>query len=133
MSEYSYDVGKDKNEISLMVDIDTIGLAATRAIIVDLNTNDPADPVAHSENATGDIAEKNIGSAKKIKGKLLSILTKIDLIGDADSNKKESERLSGKYYLDGGDDGYIYFDVPRKRVAADFSRVILNMEIDLTT
>lgn len=133
MSSYSYDVGKDPNRISLMVDIDTIGLAASRAIVVDLQTEDPAKPVGHSENATGDIMEKDIGPAKELKGKLLSILTKIDLIGDMETNKKECARLTVKYYLDGGQDGYIYFDDPRKTVAADFSRVILNMEIDLTT
>ena len=132
MASYSYSAGKDQNRISLMVDIDTIGLAATRAIVVDLQTEDPAEAVGHSENATGDIPEKDIGTAKKLKGKLLSILTKIDLIGDEEANKKECARLAGKYYLDGGKDGYVYFDDPRKTVAADFSRVILNMEIDLT-
>jgi hypothetical protein len=133
MADYSYDVGGDTSQISLMVDIDTIGLAATRAIVLDLSTTDPAVPVGHSENATGDIKEGNIGTGKQLKGKLLSVLTKIDLIGDAAANKTESERLSGKYYIDGGKDGYIYFDAPVKVIATDFSRVILNMEIDLTT
>ena len=133
MADYSYDVGIDTSQISLMVDIDTVGLAATRAIVLDLNTTDPAKPVGHSENATGDIREVSIGTGKQLKNKLLSVLTKIDLIGDADANKKESERLSGKYYLDGGKDGYIYFDAPVKVIADDNSRVILNMEIDLTT
>ena len=133
MSKYGYNLGKDSNEIKFMVDLDSTGLAATRAIVIDLNSSDPAEAVAHSENATGDIAEKIIGDGKKLKGKMLSVLTKIDLVGDVAANKKECERLSAKYYLDGGADGHIYFNDPRKRVAADFSRVVLNMEIDLTS
>ena len=132
MSSYSYDVGKDPNRISLMVDIDTIGLAASRATVIDLASTDPATSVAHSVNATGDIAEQEIGTAKTLKNKRLSILSKIDLIGDKDENEKESKRIAVKYYLNGGKDGYLYFDDPVKVVADDFSTVFLLMQIDLT-
>jgi len=131
MSKYSYDVGKDTNAISLMADVDTVGLAASRASVIDLVATDPARAVAHSVNATGDIAEQEIGGAKTLKNKQLSILTKIDLIGDEESNEKECKRISVKYYLDGGKDGYLYFDDPLKVVADDFSTVFLLMQIDL--
>ncbi|MGB4846188.1 MAG: hypothetical protein WBP16_17095 [Ferruginibacter sp.] len=132
MSIYSYDVGKDSSRIALMADIDTIGLAASRATVLDLSSTDPSESVAHSVDATGDIAEQEIGTGKTLKKKQLTILTKIDLIGDKEAKKKESERISAKYYLDGGKDGYLYFDDPIKVVADDFSTVFLLMEIDLT-
>jgi hypothetical protein len=128
----TYDVGKGSQQIRLAVDIDTIGLAASRAIIVDLNSADPAKPVAHSENATGDIAQKQIGTAKGLKNKRLSILTKIDLIGDPGDLKKECERITGKYILDDGKEGHVVFNDPQKVVADDFSTVILFKQIDLT-
>jgi len=128
----TYNVGKGSQQIRLAVDIDTIGLAASRAIAVDLNSTDPATPVAHSDNATGDIAQKQIGTAKVLKNKRLSVLTKIDLIGDLDSRKKESERISGKYILDDGKDGHMVFDDPDKVVADDFTTVILFKQVDLT-
>lgn len=128
----TYRVGKGQQQIKLSVDITTIGLAASRAIVVDLNSNDPALPVAHSDNATGDIAQTKIGTAKSLKNKRLSVLTKIDLIGSIAEKKKESERLTGKYILDDGIDGHQIFDDPDKIVADDFSVVILYKEIDLT-
>ncbi|MEP7239038.1 MAG: hypothetical protein ABI685_14260 [Ferruginibacter sp.] len=128
----TYNVGKGSQQIRLAVDIDTIGLAASRAIVVDLNSTDPAVPVAHSDNATGDIAQKQIGKPKALKAKRLSVLTKIDLIGSEDERKKESERISAKYILDDGKDGHVVFDDGVKVVADDFTTVILFKQVDLT-
>ncbi len=112
-------------------DIDTIGLAASRAIIIDINSPGPGSPVAHSENATGDIAQKEIGNADAVKNKRLSILTKIDLIGDLEARKTESKRLTGKYTLSGGEDGLKEFNDPIKTVHDNFSTVFLHKPIDL--
>ena len=129
----TYQVGNGTQEIDLAVDIDTFGLAASRAIVLDLNSSDPAVTVGVSSNATGDIEEKEIGTADSLKGKRLSILTKIDLIGDQASNTAESERLAGIYSLNNGAEGFKVFDTPEKTVAADFSSVVLFQIIDLIT
>lgn len=128
----TYKVGNGSQQIKLAVDIDTIGLAASRAIVVDLRSRTPAIAVAHSDNATGDIVQKQIGMATALAGKRHSIMTKIDLIGDdLDAKKIECDRLTGKYFLDFGEEGHKEFDDPIKTVATDFSTVILFKVIDL--
>ena len=128
----TYQVGNGTQQINMTVDIDTFGLAASRAAVFDIATQDPSHKVGCSTGATGDIPQTQIGQAFSLQNKQLSVLTKIDLIGDATFKQKESVRLGGKYILDGGLDGYKVFDNPEKKVADDFSSVILAMLIDFT-
>ena len=127
----TYQVGNGTQQINLAVDINTLGLAASRAIVLDLSSPAPALTVGVSSNATGDIQEKEIGTGDSLKNMRLSILTKIDLIGDQESNRTESERLTGIYSLNSGAEGFKMFDKPEKTVAADFSSVVLFQIIDL--
>ena len=128
----TYQVGDGTQQINLAVDIDTFGLAASRAIVFDTATNDPTHKVGCSTTATGDIPQTPIGQAMLLQNKQLSVITKIDLNGDASFKQKESARLGGKYILDDGLDGHQVFDNPEKTVADDFSSVILSMFIDFT-
>jgi len=127
----TYRVGNGAQQINLAVDINTLGLAASRAIVLDLSSPAPALTVGVSTNATGDIQEREIGIPDSLKNMRLSILTKIDLIGDQASNSAESERLTGIYSLNNGAEGFKMFDKPEKTVAADFSSVVLFQIIDL--
>ena len=128
----TYQVGNGTQQIIMTVDIDTFGLAASRAVVFDTETNDPTRKVGCSTNATGDIPQTPIGQAISLQNKQLSVLTKIDLIGDASFKQNECGRLGGKYILDDGLDGLKEFDNPEKTVADDFSSVILSMLIDFT-
>ena len=128
----TYQVGDGPTQIKLAVDLDTVGLAASRALVLDLNSSDPSITVGKSLDATGDIPRKDIGTAASLKNKRLSILTKIDLIAGSTADKKrESERLTMKYILEDGSQGHAAFTDPDKIVADDFSTVILFKEVDL--
>jgi hypothetical protein len=128
----TYKVGNTLDQIKLEVDISTFGLAASRAILVDLNSPAPGISVASSQDATGDIGKTEIGKAKNIKNRRLSIFTKIDLLGDdVAARKLESENLTGKYTLDGGPNGSEVFGTPIKTVDDEFLTVFLHKPIDL--
>jgi hypothetical protein len=127
----TYQTGQSNSSIKMIVDIDTFGLAATRAIVVDLSSTAPGVSVGVSSDATGDIKERSIGISKDLSGKQLSIFTKIDLLGSEADNKKEAERLTGRYFLSGGTEENKMFDSPEKGVAQDFSSVVLLKLIDL--
>jgi len=127
----TYKVGIQSQQIKLSVDINTFGLAASRAIVLDMASTAPGITVAKSQNATGDIPRKNIGTAVMLANKRLSILSKIDLVGSDEDNELEAGRVGAKYILDDGEEGHIEFDDPVKKIAADFSTVILFKVIDL--
>jgi hypothetical protein len=84
----SYLVGNGTQQIKMAVDIDTFGLAASRAVVFDIATQDPSNKVGCSTNATGDISQTQIGQTVSMQNKRLSIITKIDLIGDASFKQK---------------------------------------------
>ncbi len=128
----NYRVGSGSSQITLEVDINTFGLAASRAIVLNILSNDPETTVGHSLNATGDIPRKDIGSRDFLVGKRLSIMTKIDLLGSLAERKKEAERLTAKYILHQGPDGPLSVSDPMKVIAKDFKTVILYREFDLT-
>jgi len=101
--EKTYNLGNSVSSISLGADIDTIGLAASRATIY---KDGSATAVAHSVDATGDIANQEIGKSNDLKGSRLQVFTKIALTGsDAGLRAAEAEQLSGTYMLAGGRDG----------------------------
>jgi len=128
----TYNIGNSTKQIKLTVEIDTIGLVASRASLLDLNSIKPSTSVGNSENATGNIPTRNIGKGNEIKNMQLSILSKIDLLGDLASRKKESARITGKYDLENGQEGHMTFGEPEKVVSDDFVTVFLLMEINLT-
>jgi hypothetical protein len=127
----TYKIGNGPKQITLAVDVDSFGLAASRAIIVDVNTDDPVITAGHSVDATGDIARTDIGRCDALQNKRLSIMSKIDLIGSLETRKKEAARLSAKYILDEGAEGSKSFSDGEKIIADDVTTVILYKEIDL--
>lgn len=128
----TYNTGTGTQQISLAVDIDTIGLAASRAIVVDVIAGTGVS-VAHSVDATGDIALVAIGSAGSLQGKRLTIFTRIDLLGpDIGERKKEFNRLSGSYSLNGGQGGnQNYKSLDKSAIDSSYVTIILNESIDL--
>ena len=128
----TYNTGAGAQQVSLAVDIDTIGLAASRAIVVDVIAGTGVS-VAHSVDATGDIALVVIGSAGSLQGKRLTIFTRIDLLGpDINERKKEFNRLSGSYSLSGGLGGnQNYKSVDKSAIDSSYVTIILNESIDL--
>ena len=128
----TYNIGDGSQQIQLTVDINTIGLAGSRA-----NAGKPGGTpvaVAHSVDVTGDIPNSNIGDAKNLKGSTLVISTLIDLkiVGDKNARKAESDRINGKYILDNGIDGHKLYDQPDKKMPnADYTTVILLKQFNL--
>ncbi len=127
----TYQVGEGIGDILLEVDVNTIGLAASRAIILIVNSIDPSNAVAHSENASGDIAKTPIGKADKIKGKRLSILTKVNLLQSIIENKIEANRASVTYLLNNGLNGKQIYSNPTKAISSDNSTIVFSQNIDL--
>ena len=127
----TYKVGNGSKQITLAADIDTFGLAASRAIVLDIHTSDPETTVGHSVDATGDISRVDIGVCDSLKNKRLSVMTKIDLVGDLPARKKEAQRLGAKYILDDGPEGSKSFSDPQKIISGDFMTVILFKTVDL--
>jgi len=126
-----YNVGNGLDTIQLTVDINTVGLAATRAIVIKVNSTDPGTSVAHSNDATGDVQRQPINKIP-LKGMRLSVFTKIDITGaDKETRKKEYERLTGKYVLEGSADGMKSFTEPIKTSDSNFKTAFLHMPIDL--
>ena len=125
----TYKIGGSIGPIAMEADINTIGLAASRAIVLDVAGTDNGTAVAHSVDATGDISKQSIGDFKSLKGKRLSVFTKIALTGsDANARKTEANNLTGTYALDGGDDGFQSYNNPIKTIVDP--NVFLNFLID---
>jgi len=102
----TYNIGSSTGQISLEADIVSIGLAASVANITDLAGTDPDTQVAESTNATGNIDQQPIGDHTLLKGKRLSIQTKVTLLGDdAAARATQAPNVTGSYTLSGGDDG----------------------------
>lgn len=125
-----YNVGNGPQQIKHATDITTLGLAASRAI-----TLSPPNAVAHSNDATGDIPRTNIGTAVQLQGKVLRIVTKIDLsiLPDDDAKRREIEAITARYILDDGVEGHREFlNYDSKQLPEGFNTVILFKEIRLT-
>ena len=127
----TYQTGNGTGQISLAVDISTIGLAASRAITINLNNTDPGKPVAHSENATGDIPTQSIGQAAVLQGLRISVVTQVSFWGDDAQRKAQYNSLTATYTLDGGTDGEKTYNDPKITVDAGFNVAIVNKNIDL--
>ncbi len=102
----TYNIGSSQAPITLEAEIDTVGLAASRAIVLLVAGTDPGTAVAHSVDATGDIAQQSIGDYSTLKGMRLSVFTKISLTGDDQPTRAtEAAAVGGTYTLTGGDGG----------------------------
>ena len=129
-----YITGNGPQQISLTVDIGTVGLAGTR---VSINKQcNPLLPIASSADVSGDILpSKEIGSANSIQGSELLISTIIDLriFGNIDARKAEADRVMQTYSLYGGSQGTLVDTMPDvKTVDPNFESVILIKYFSLT-
>ena len=128
----TYKAGVTSPNISLNVDVDTIGTAATRANTRPTGSSGGGTAVAHSVDATGDITNTHLGGGASLVGNTLTIATLINLFGDKAERKKEFDRLSATYTLSGGDEGVKVFPKPDLKLNnTDFSRVTLVKNIRL--
>jgi hypothetical protein len=127
----SYQVGDGLQQIKMAVDISTFGLAASRAIALKPGTGEPVKAVAHSESASGDIPQQGIGPAIAVAEYTISVMTKIDLLGDDAARKSASGQITAKYIFDDGTEGHTEFSDPIIEVSDDYRTVILYKEIEL--
>lgn len=129
----TYQVGSGSQQINFSVDVTTLGLAASRAILVDPSSNTTGNPVAHSQDATGDITPVVIGIAGELQNHRLSVFTKVDLpYDDFESRKREFEKITAEYTLNNGPEGLKKFSNPLKRADNEYYTAFLLMLIDLT-
>lgn len=127
-----YQTGTGDEIILLTVDISTLGLAASKAILVDLNSPATGVSVASSHDASGDISSVAIGKAADICQRRLSVITKIDLPGaDAAARQREFETLKARYTMSKAALGAAEFKNPEKKADAGFNTAYLYMHIDL--
>jgi len=128
----SYKVGNGNQHIRLTADVSTLGFASSRAISIDLDSDEPGIPVANSDDASGDIINKSIGTASSLARKRLSILSRIDLFGTLEERKAEYKSLTATYLLEKGTDGKKEFIKPVKTAHQNHTRAFLHKKIDLT-
>lgn len=127
-----YNAGNGAGQVTLAVDISTFGLAASRAVVIDSSNNQTT--VAHSVNATGDIAQQQIGAANTLSGKWLRVLTKVDIVSnDQNERQQEYNNITAAYTLDGGADGNKVFNAADTKTASDdFTTAFLLITIQLS-
>ena len=130
----TYTLGSDLKQIKLTADITTIGMAATRAFIID----GPPDFKEHkgpaSGDATGDIKLAEIGVPQQLLGKVLSIVTTIRLTGNnIEHRKKAFQNIEAQYILDAGGEGHKEYPEPDQIIQLDenFIDIELNKTIKL--
>lgn len=127
----TYNIGGSINQITLQADIISIGVAGTRASILDLASANPGIAVAHSTDATGNISKQSIGNYTTLKGKQLTVFTQIALLGsDAPTRVAEAPTCAGTYTISGGDNGVQTFNDPTNTYIDPF--VYLTFVVDLT-
>jgi hypothetical protein len=127
----SYKVGDGMQQIKMAVDISTFGLAASRAIAFKSGISEPVKAIAHSENASGDIPQQVIGSAIALAEYTITVMTKIDLLGDDAARKSASTQVSARYIFDNGAEGHKEFSDPIIEISDDCRTVILYKDIEL--
>lgn len=127
----TYITGTIAPNITLDVDVDTFGAAASRAHKKPTDGSGMSTAVAHSVDATGDIANAHLGGAASLSDNTLTIVTFINLGGDDVEREEEFERLSVVYFLSGGDEGDKDFSSDFKLHNADFTRITVVKSISL--
>src|SRR5688572_25316661 len=115
-------VGNRAQQIKLPVDINTLGLAASRAIVLDLSfTCSCRDCWCHFKCYRGR-TEREIGTAD---GKKLSILTKNRPDWRPGCNSADSERLTRIYILNNGVEGFRCSTHQKKRFTTSTTSITL--------
>lgn len=127
----TYQVGNGVTSIKLSADIRTLHLAASRAITVDLTPPNDSKAVAESADASGDIQPKEIGTPQELRGRRLSVLTRIDLFGTPEERKAAYKNITAIYELSLGAEGQKQFINPDKTAHNNYNRVYLHKTIDL--
>jgi hypothetical protein len=109
----TYNIGGTTTPINLEAGITTTGLAASRASVLDLSETIPDIAVAHSDDATGNISNQPIGDYTILKGKRLTVYTKVSLPGDdAPTRAIQAAAIAASYTLSSGDDGTTTYNNP---------------------
>lgn len=126
----TYRIGNDQQHIRLALDVNTIGLAASRAIVIQTNPHSQV-PVAHSMNATGDIFLTGIGTSATLQNKRLSIFTQVNLWGNDNQRRDQYNNISTIYSLEGGSEGQKTFNSPMINVDQNYNVVFILKYIDL--
>lgn len=130
----TYQVGTGDRPIQLAVEINTNGFAWTLGFTIDEANETRIIPGCASKDANGDIPQMLIGTADTLRGKILNIVSKIDLHWD---NQQEREidfnNITAKYVLDGGDQQHEAFvRIDRKiNSKGDFTVIRLIKNINL--
>jgi hypothetical protein len=128
----SYKTGTTAPNVILNVDVNTIGVAATRANKRPTGAAGGGISVAHSVDATGDVKNAPLGGAASLNGNTLVIATLVNLFGTVEERMNEFQTLSATYTLAGGDEGSVTFDGPDLKLNdGDFVRITLVKSIDL--
>lgn len=128
----TYQIGLDVNEIFIYVEFGTVGIANT---IVQLSKPDGEYAnIAQSTVNSGHIPKKRVGTAKDIRGNVLSIRTIVDLHTIfPDRRDNALENMSASYRISGGLSGEVGFgfDADDKTVSADGCVVVIEKVVDL--
>lgn len=124
-------MGTSQTPVFLTADIRTLGLAASRAILLHPELDIPPVTVAHSVDATGDIARTSIGFAKGVSGMRLSILTHINLIDSGVGLDQQVSGTSAVYLLEGQQSGRQPYSDPLIVVSADKRQISIHQTINL--
>jgi hypothetical protein len=125
-----YSIGTSRNGVSLEADINTIGVATSRAVTIQLTNAYYATEVACSTDATGEIPKQIIGDYSLLKGNYLSVLTKISLAGnDAAARAAEAMSIKATYILEGGEAGTQVYNNPI--ITYNDPDVLIDLIVDL--
>jgi len=99
-----YNTGLDTNQITLGVTVGTVGIAYTSVYLS--RSGGQQLKIAESNEDSGNIKEKSIGTASSLRSSYLIILTSIDLTNvDKDLWQNQADNLSIRYHLSGGFSG----------------------------
>jgi hypothetical protein len=126
----SYQIGAGTDLIKFACDVNTFGLARSRALVTDEGKT-TIYWTDVSTDASGDITRAPITEAVTLPGKQLLVLTEISLAIFTDQNerKSEAERLTALYYLEGGAQGFTKFFPDQVVPNDDFTKVIVTKQI----
>jgi hypothetical protein len=129
---HTYTLGTGTEPIRLSVDISTLALAASRVLLVDLNSTSPGVSLALSADASGDILLTDIGLPETLRNKRLSIFTKVDITGsDPVERKKEFDGIQATCVISNGAGGEVTFSDPQKTVDDNYLSAMVIQLIDL--
>lgn len=105
----TYQTGLDTNDIQLAVTVGTVGVAYTDAVIN--RSGGQITRVAESDEQSGNLPQKSIGTAASVRGTYLVIRTIIDLSHiDPSQWANAKDKLVIRYTLSGGLSGIQFYN-----------------------